>query len=82
VVFLEEGAKVSLVSRDQANLDAAQQKISEERALAQATARVPMGRLATPGEVADTVAYLASDRASYVTGTIMTMDGAQHPIVV
>ena len=69
---LKEGMKVT----------AAHEKISEEQALAQATARVPMGRLATPEEVADTVAYLASDRASYVTGTVITMDGAQHPIVV
>lgn len=69
---LKEGMKVT----------AAHEKISEQDALRQATARVPMGRLATPEEVADTVAYLASDRASYVTGTIITMDGAQHPIVV
>ena len=69
---LKEGMKVT----------AAHEKISEQEALRQATARVPMGRLATPEEVADTVAYLASDRASYVTGTIITMDGAQHPIVV
>ena len=69
---LKEGMKVT----------AAHEQISEAQALAQATSRVPMGRLATPEEVADTVAYLASDRASYVTGTIITMDGAQHPIVV
>jgi hypothetical protein len=43
---------------------------------------VPLGRLATPEEVADTVVYLASDRASYVTGTIITMDGSANPIVV
>ena len=28
------------------------------------------------------VVYLASDRASYVTGTIITMDGSQTPLVV
>ena len=68
--------------REGMQVTAAHQKISQEQALAQATARVPLGRLATPEEVADTVVYLASDRASYVTGTIITMDGAQHPIVV
>jgi 23S rRNA G2069 N7-methylase RlmK/C1962 C5-methylase RlmI len=58
------------------------EKISEAEALKQATAKVPLGRLATPEEVADTVVYLASDRASYVTGTIITMDGSANPIVV
>lgn len=58
------------------------ENISEDHAMAQATKKVPMGRLASPEEVADTVVYLASDRASYVTGTILTMDGAAHAIVV
>lgn len=37
--------------------------------------RVPMGRLAEPREIADAVAYLASDRASYVTGQTLVVDG-------
>jgi NAD(P)-dependent dehydrogenase (short-subunit alcohol dehydrogenase family) len=58
------------------------ENISVEQAIEKATARVPMGRLASPEEVADTVVYLSSSRASYVTGTIITMDGAAHPLVV
>ena len=69
---LKEGIKVA----------AANDNVSEEQALKDATRKVPLGRLATPEEVADTVAYLASDRASYVTGTIITMDGSQTPLVV
>lgn len=42
--------------------------ISEEEALAQATSKVPLGRLARPEEVADVVLFLASGRASYVRG--------------
>lgn len=36
---------------------------------------VPMGRMGQPEEVADVMAFLASDDARYVTGTIVTVDG-------
>ena len=38
-------------------------------------ARQPMGRLGLPEEIADAVAYLASDAASFVTGTALVIDG-------
>lgn len=37
----------------------------------------PFGRLARADEIADTVVYLASARASYITGTIVTVDGGR-----
>ena len=58
------------------------ENITVEEALARVTRKVPMGRLAEPSEVADAVIYLSSARASYVTGTILTMDGAATPMVV
>ena len=39
------------------------------------TARQPLGRLGTPEEIAQAVAYLASDSASFVTGSILVIDG-------
>ncbi|GAA1354189.1 3-oxoacyl-[acyl-carrier-protein] reductase [Catellatospora bangladeshensis] len=36
---------------------------------------IPLGRLGQPEEVADLVSYLASDRAAYITGTVMQIDG-------
>jgi 2-keto-3-deoxy-L-fuconate dehydrogenase len=38
-------------------------------------ARQPMGRLGTPEEIAAAVAYLASDEAGFVTGSVFTIDG-------
>jgi 3-oxoacyl-[acyl-carrier protein] reductase len=38
-------------------------------------ASIPLGRLGTPGELGDVVCFLASDRASYVTGTTIAVDG-------
>ncbi|HSC72856.1 MAG TPA: SDR family NAD(P)-dependent oxidoreductase [Gaiellaceae bacterium] len=39
------------------------------------TARQPLGRLGTPEEIAEAVAYLASDAASFCTGSVLVIDG-------
>jgi len=62
--------------------DARNQGISTEQAMAQAVARIPLGRMAEPEEIANAVVFLASAKASYITGICMSMDGALNPIVV
>jgi len=42
---------------------------------------IPMDRPGTPAEVAEVVAFVVSDRASYVTGTEITVDGGTVPTV-
>lgn len=37
--------------------------------------RIPLGRLATTGDVADLVAFLASDRAGFISGAVIPVDG-------
>lgn len=39
---------------------------------------IPWGRLGTPEEVADAVAFLVSARASWITGVCLAVDGGQH----
>ena len=36
---------------------------------------IPLGRLGEAGEVADSVVFLSSDRASYITGQVLSLDG-------
>ncbi|WP_122050105.1 SDR family NAD(P)-dependent oxidoreductase [Asaia bogorensis] len=42
-----------------------------------ASAVVPMGMVAEPGDIADAVFFLASDHARYITGTVLTVSGGR-----
>lgn len=48
---------------------------SDEEFLAKAAAKFPLGRLASPEDMANTVGWLASDAAAFVSGAIITVDG-------
>ncbi|HWL34296.1 MAG TPA: SDR family oxidoreductase [Gaiellaceae bacterium] len=50
--------------------------------LAKVGAGRPLGRLAEPEEIAAVIAFLASERASYVTGAAWSADGGTVPIIV
>ena len=56
---------------------AAQAVLTSDEAKHKILSRTPMKRLGEPAEVADVVAWLASDAASYVTGEIVTVDGGR-----
>jgi NAD(P)-dependent dehydrogenase (short-subunit alcohol dehydrogenase family) len=48
---------------------------SEDAVIAEWGRMHPLGRVATPDEVAEAIAFLASDRAAFVTGTELKVDG-------
>jgi NAD(P)-dependent dehydrogenase (short-subunit alcohol dehydrogenase family) len=56
--------------------------ISEDEASQRAIGSIPLGRLCTAEEVANMVVFLASERASFVTGALITMDGAQRKAIM
>ncbi|MBV8627425.1 MAG: SDR family oxidoreductase [Paraburkholderia sp.] len=62
-------------------LEADQQGVDTAEALARRQAKVPLGRYAKPEEIADVALFLASRRASYVTGAIVPMDGGSAPLI-
>jgi NAD(P)-dependent dehydrogenase (short-subunit alcohol dehydrogenase family) len=55
--------------------------LSEAELMKRAEARIPLGRIGTPEEVARVVLFLASGEASYVTGAIVPMDGGANPVI-
>ena len=59
-----------------------QQAGDREDVLAKVGAGRPLGRLAEPQEIAAVIAFLASERASYVTGAAWSADGGTVPIIL
>ncbi|MHA1168619.1 MAG: SDR family oxidoreductase, partial [Candidatus Hodarchaeales archaeon] len=60
---------------DIVNDTATRENIPRETALQRITSGIPLKRLATVDEIADTVVFLASERASYITGQSIAVDG-------
>ena len=60
----------------------ADQQGDREQVLAKVAAGRPLGRLAKPDEIAAVVVFLASERASYVTGAAWSADGGTVQIII
>ena len=56
--------------------------ITLDEARSRSLQRLPMARMARPEEIANVVLFLASDKASYVTGITINVDGGRYPVVV
>jgi NAD(P)-dependent dehydrogenase (short-subunit alcohol dehydrogenase family) len=57
-------------------MEVAAQAPDPDAIIAMVASRNPMGRLGTAAEVCDAVAFLASDQSTYISGTVLALDGA------
>jgi 3-oxoacyl-[acyl-carrier protein] reductase len=58
-----------------ADAEAAERRLPVDAIYEDQAASIPMGRFGEPVEVAETIAFLASARSSYITGVNMRVDG-------
>lgn len=71
--FASRGVAVNAVAPG--FIDTDMTAVLPEAVRAEMVKQIPMGRMATPEEVANVVAFLATDMAGYMTGQILNVDG-------
>lgn len=88
--YARQGVRINALNPGQVATERLRQRQEAEARLAMLEGRpapavpgatLPIGRPAEPREIADMVVFLASDRASYVTGATIAMDGAATPMI-
>ncbi len=89
--YAGKGVRINALNPGQVLTERLRARLDAETRLAESEGRpapgkpgdkLPLGRPAEPEEIANVAVFLASPRASYVTGAIVAMDGANTPMVV
>jgi meso-butanediol dehydrogenase/(S,S)-butanediol dehydrogenase/diacetyl reductase len=73
--YAARGVRVNAVAPSLTSTDATEELEKSEAIMSTFRGRLPMGRPATPEQVAAVIAFLASDDASFVNGVILPVDG-------
>ncbi len=71
--FAPQGIRVNALAPGLIDTDMAQS--ADEQQLAKRIEKIALGRIGTADEVAEAIAFLASDRASYISGQVLGVDG-------
>jgi NAD(P)-dependent dehydrogenase (short-subunit alcohol dehydrogenase family) len=88
--YAAKGVRVNVINPGMSNTGRVQEGLAAvsratgrpaDVVLAEQLAEIPMGRMAEPEEVADVAVFLASPRASYVTGAVIPMDGGKSAVI-
>jgi len=72
-----DGIRVNAIAPGLIETDIFQGKLTEEKKR-EIVAGIPLGRVGQPQDVAQLAVFLASDAASYITGTIIDINGGGH----
>lgn len=75
IQYAAEGIRANCVLPGQTRTGMQPQWQDDAAALAQAAKAVPLGRVGEPEDVADAILFLLSDRAGFITGTELIVDG-------
>ncbi|WP_419849049.1 SDR family NAD(P)-dependent oxidoreductase [Candidatus Poriferisocius sp.] len=72
------GVRVNAVAPGPVRSPMTAERLGDPEQAAWLDARVPMGRVAEPDEIAEVISFLLSEKASYVTGEVLFTDGGWH----
>ena len=84
VALAKDGIRVNVVApggMDEPGSEWERLRATEPARVAAIEKSIPMGRLGRPAEVADCIAFLVSERANWIAGHCLVVDGGQYPAV-